>query len=276
MAASRFLRYIPENPMQGPDVRAVQEQLRNLGFYHGLLSGIFDEETVNAVAEFQSARRLTPDGIVGPRTYAALWSGYVVGAVSEKPLITIDLAQRKLYYRRGAVQRTYDVAIGAPGTPTPVGHWVITQKAMHPGGPFGSRWMRLNVPWGGYGIHGTNDDSSIGQAVSHGCVRLHNRDVEELYDLVPIGTEVDIVGTAASRVLTPGQADGPEVAAVQEMLQALGLYHGDPDGSYGPATAEAVKRLQAGRRLVADGVVGPTTYHALVAASDQIRGATEP
>ena len=52
--------------------------------------------------------------------------------------------------------------------------------------------MQLNVPWGIYGIHGTDKPWSIGQAVSHGCVRMYNQDAEELYGKVPVGTPVRI------------------------------------------------------------------------------------
>ncbi len=59
------------------------------------------------------------------------------------------------------------------------------------GGGFGSRWMGLNVPWGGkYGIHGTNQPGSIGFNASAGCIRMRNKDVEELYNLVEYNTTV--------------------------------------------------------------------------------------
>jgi L,D-transpeptidase ErfK/SrfK len=57
-----------------------------------------------------------------------------------------------------------------------------------PGNPLGTRAMYLNAP--GIRIHGTWDDSSIGTAASHGCIRMHVQDSEELYPLVPIGTPV--------------------------------------------------------------------------------------
>jgi hypothetical protein len=64
--------------------------------------------------------------------------------------------------------------------------------------PFGTRQRRIDAVLGthklelgdGYLIHGTDDDSSIGGAVSHGCVRMYNDDVEALYRLVPVGTPV--------------------------------------------------------------------------------------
>jgi len=54
--------------------------------------------------------------------------------------------------------------------------------------------MGLNVPWGIYGIHGTNKPWTIGQFASHGCIRMRNKDVEELFEWIPVGTNVLIEG----------------------------------------------------------------------------------
>jgi len=153
-AASRFLRYVPEDPMWGPDVRGVQERLRALGFYAGPLDGIYARATFDAVVALQAVRGIEADGIVGPTTYAALGTGPTPPSIGERgPMINIDLEQRRLYWNEGGVaRRTYSVAVGSPATPTPVGRWVVVEKALEPGGPFGTRWMRLNVPWGGYPI----------------------------------------------------------------------------------------------------------------------------
>jgi lipoprotein-anchoring transpeptidase ErfK/SrfK len=75
-------------------------------------------------------------------------------------------------------------------TSTPSGTFSIINKAPNPGGPFGSMWLGLSKPH--YGIHGTNNPASIGKNVSHGCIRMYNRDVNELARLVPIGTPVYI------------------------------------------------------------------------------------
>ena len=62
--------------------------------------------------------------------------------------------------------------------------------------------MPISIP--GYGIHGTNDESSIGKQLTAGCVRMHNDDVVELYDIVPKGTVVEIIdGTEVTDV--PGK-----------------------------------------------------------------------
>lgn len=108
--------------------------------------------------------------------------------------IVINTKQHTLtLYKDNNVYKVYKVGVGKPSTPTPKGNFKIINLAVNPGGPFGVRWLGLNVPGGGYGIHGTNNPSSIGYAVSNGCVRMHNKDVMELSKIVPIGTEVKII-----------------------------------------------------------------------------------
>jgi LysM repeat protein len=62
---------------------------------------------------------------------------------------------------------------------------------------YGTRWMGLSKP--NYGIHGTNNPSSIGKAVSLGCIRMYNQDIESIFSMVSLGTPVDIIsGTKGS------------------------------------------------------------------------------
>ncbi|WP_249727559.1 L,D-transpeptidase, partial [Bacillus paralicheniformis] len=88
------------------------------------------------------------------------------------------------------LQNDYPIAVGRIIHERAVGSFIIINKAPNPGGPFGTMWMSLSKEH--YGIHGTNDPSSIGHAASHGCIRMQNQDVEELASIVPIGTEVAI------------------------------------------------------------------------------------
>lgn len=105
--------------------------------------------------------------------------------------IIVDLSDRTLYLLDGnKVLRGFPVGIGKMLTQTPVGEYTIINKAPNPGGPFGAYWMGLSRPH--YGIHGTNDPSSIGGEVSHGCIRMFNQDVVQLAGIVPIGTRVTI------------------------------------------------------------------------------------
>jgi lipoprotein-anchoring transpeptidase ErfK/SrfK len=104
-------------------------------------------------------------------------------------LIHTTRRQLELYEGNRRIQQ-YPIAIGKVATPTPHGRYTIATKSVYPGGVFGSRWMGLSLP--GYGIHGTNNPSSIGQAVSKGCIRMYNHDVENLFRYVEIGTPVII------------------------------------------------------------------------------------
>lgn len=88
------------------------------------------------------------------------------------------------------VLKKYPIAVGKMLTPTPSGAYKIINKQRNPGGPFGAFWMGLSKPH--YGIHGTNNPSSIGKNVSHGCIRMHNKDVLELATKVSVGTKVVI------------------------------------------------------------------------------------
>lgn len=105
--------------------------------------------------------------------------------------IIVDLSQRMLYLLdNDVVIRGFPVGIGKMLTESPLGDFTIINKQPNPGGPFGVFWMGLSKPH--YGIHGTNDPSSIGREVSHGCIRMHNEDVLTLSAIVPIGTQVTI------------------------------------------------------------------------------------
>jgi lipoprotein-anchoring transpeptidase ErfK/SrfK len=128
-------------------------------------------------------------------------------------VIVIRLSQERLYlYNQMKLEKTYSVATGQPIYPTPTGHFEIITKEVDPtwinpardtwgkdeppkigpgpGNPLGTRAMALSAP--GILIHGTPEDWSIGHAASHGCIRMHMWDVEQLFTLVTVGTPVII------------------------------------------------------------------------------------
>jgi lipoprotein-anchoring transpeptidase ErfK/SrfK len=119
--------------------------------------------------------------------------------------IYISLGRRALsLYAGGELKGTWLCAVGLPARPTPKGKFRVTSMLKNPDwswqgrsippGPkngLGSRFLGISKP--SYGIHGTNDPESIGKALSHGCVRMHNRDAEALYDMVTVGTPVTII-----------------------------------------------------------------------------------
>lgn len=124
--------------------------------------------------------------------------------------ISIDLITRRLSYFEGKRQvKLYPVGVGKAATPTPTGSYAVVVKLMHPGGMLGTRWMGLSISSGNYGIHGTNNPSSIGGYVSNGCVRMHNHHVEELFPMVSVGTPVEIMkGAGGAKQIYPSGNPG--------------------------------------------------------------------
>jgi len=118
--------------------------------------------------------------------------------------IVVSITDRKLaVLQADRVVKIFPTAVGAPASPSPVGvykivnsipepTWYYKGKIVGPGkaNPLGSRWLGLSIK--GYGIHGTNAPSSIGHNASHGCVRMRNKDVEELFGMVGIGDQVEL------------------------------------------------------------------------------------
>jgi lipoprotein-anchoring transpeptidase ErfK/SrfK len=119
--------------------------------------------------------------------------------------IVVSFPDRKLALLDGdRVIKIYDVAVGAPVSPSPGGEFQIVQRLENPGyykpgvviapgkgNPLGTRWMGLNVK--GLGIHGTNRPDSIGKNASHGCIRLRNSDIEDLFARVQVGDRVSLI-----------------------------------------------------------------------------------
>jgi hypothetical protein len=126
---------------------------------------------------------------------------------------TYLLVSRETYalrlYKHLKLVKTYGIAVGMQGLDTPAGLYDIDDKQIDPSwhvpnsawagdlagrvippgpdDPIKSRWMGF---WDGAGIHGTSEDWSIGHAASHGCIRMHIWDVEDLYPRVPLHTPI--------------------------------------------------------------------------------------
>jgi len=180
--------------------------------------------------------------------------------------IKIDLFKSKLYViEDNQIKKVFPVAIGTELSPTPVGQFEIIEKSKAWGGGFGSRWLGLDVSWGVYGIHGTNKPYLIGQNVSSGCIRMNNNDVEQLYEMIPIGTKVHIKGslTGTGKGELSNLAIGSKgnlVLLVQNRLKAMGLYDGMIDGIYDINTYNAIKEFQELNELTVNGVVAFREY----------------
>ncbi len=122
--------------------------------------------------------------------------------VSRRIVISIP-DHRLILMEDGRAVRMFDVAVGKPSTPSPKGEFRVVSRVQHPtwfgpkqtvppgkANPLGTRWLGLSAR--GYGIHGTNAPNSIGKSASHGCIRMRNADVEQLFELVAVGTPVEL------------------------------------------------------------------------------------
>jgi hypothetical protein len=153
--------------------------------------------------------------------------------------IIVSLLDRKLMLPEdGRLLKVYPVAVGSRKTPSPVGQfkvvsrvtsptWYHEGKVIAPGrsNPVGSRWIGLSLK--GYGIHGTNAPSSIGHAVSHGCIRMRRSDLEHLFEAVRPGDPVEIQAETDghfAKVLNSRQqgtaGSPPEATATRQQVTA--------------------------------------------------------
>lgn len=184
-------------------------------------------------------------------------------------VILIQVDEKTLFLLEdGEVVKKYTIATGKSGYSSPIGNWKIVNKGWNWGKGFGARWLGLNVPWGSYGIHGTNQEWKIGQSVSHGCIRMHNRDVKDLYDRVDVGTPVIIRnGPYGSfgmgfKTLLPGQR-GSDVMAVQQRLKELGHYDGAVSGIYNESLKMALHQFQRTHGLPVENKITHDDYTAM-------------
>lgn len=252
----------------GEDIKELQSFLKRENLYTAEVSGAYDLLTVEAVKRFQKRNYLPITGRVDSITWQFLGQVMATTVSTTPPLgdlhVIIDTTYRQLIV---LVDKhpfaTFPVAIGKFETPTPVGDWKIISKGVWSGG-FGTRWLGLSVPFGIYGVHGTNKPWSIGRRESHGCIRMFNRDVEKLYQWVKVGTPVHIIGDPfiGKRRLVRGEK-GSDVMFLQKRLKQLGLYEMNTDGIFGFGTEQAVISFQKQNGLAVTGQIGWNEYVAL-------------
>jgi len=151
-------------------------------------------------------------------------------------VVVVSIPDRRLaVMENGNVLATFPVAVGAAVSPSPTGEFQIVSRVANPwyyhrgsvvpsgkDNPVGTRWLGLSQPR--YGIHGTNAPRSIGHAVSHGCIRLRNRDMEQLFTMLKVGDSVEIRGERDEQVaqIFGSGADDTTVAAAEVPAQNSG------------------------------------------------------
>lgn len=269
--------YLTNPNIEGEAIWLLQARLKELGF-DIIPDGIYSANTSSIVRLFQTANSLEDTGLVNEVVWKALMAsdlGEPCLTEGKKLLdgkVIIEIETTKLIltvYQDGNEIIKYPIAVGKSSTPSPLGEWRIVQKSLNWGNGFGTRWLGLNVPWGIYGIHGTNKPGSIGNYASHGCIRMLNRDVEKLYPTIPLGATVKILeeGKMFPKNIKPislkNGSSGQQVVYAQSRLKELGYEFDRADGRYGNMTELAVKYYQAWNGLEATGVMDETTYQAM-------------
>ena len=151
------------------------------------------------VAALEALAQEQKGGRLGPNT-----SADSVSKSRPDLRIVVSISDRKLaLLENGRVVKIYPVAVGAEVSPSPAGEFKIVHhipqptyyapgKVIPPGpaNPLGTRWLGLSQK--SFGIHGTNEPGSIGRNSSHGCIRMRNRDVEDLFERVRAGDRVEL------------------------------------------------------------------------------------
>lgn len=178
--------------------------------------------------------------------------------------IVINLASRSLaLYDNNQKISLYPIGAGKVTTPTPVGYYSVLEKDENPEwvdpedptvsipsgekNPLGYRWMQF---YGNYGIHGTNRPETIGGYVSNGCVRMREKDVEDLFNRVSVGTSVEIMynrvviekipdNTIVYYIYPDGYNRQPlDIAAINNWLAGFGVRDFESD-------ADIAEKIQA-------------------------------
>jgi len=191
-------------------------------------------------AQFTSAALLFAAFTLCANTIAAQTPTTGVAKSAAHPVrrIVVSFPDRKLALLEGdRVIKTYNVAIGASISPSPSGEFQIAQRLENPTydhsgvvigpgakNPLGPRWIGLNVK--GFGIHGTNRPDSVGKDASHGCIRLRNHDIEDLFARVQVGDRVSLIAEhtdETTRLFGPTplpQANAPETLQASSAVPA--------------------------------------------------------
>ncbi|HEV2617987.1 MAG TPA: L,D-transpeptidase [Candidatus Acidoferrales bacterium] len=145
--------------------------------------------------------------------------------------IVVSIPDRKLaVVENGRVVLKFAISVGAPESPSPAGEFRVINRVenpvyYHPGdviparpdNPVGPRWIGLSIK--GYGIHGTNEPRLIGRDVSHGCIRLRNRDVKRLFARVRVGDVVELHATRDAQTARYFGTDLPHVLLASALEQ---------------------------------------------------------
>jgi peptidoglycan hydrolase-like protein with peptidoglycan-binding domain len=256
---------------QGPSVRNLQQQLQRVGFYQAPVTQIYDFPTEDAVRRFQKAAGLPVDGVVGTSTLQKLqnWRPKAVNAttVPKKPTTSNQATQATLV----STQTTKPNSTNRTASKTTVATASKRSNSNYLSrGDEGENVRVIQERLRVAGFYFGNATGIFGPITEEAVKRF-----QQAYNLDADG----VVGPATLRKLPPvGVGDGEDapkavierdklrigdrgeaVRILQAQLIKAGYLQGEPNGYYGPNTADAVRRFQAANYLAASGIAGPTT-----------------
>lgn len=223
---------------------AAGDSLYELGLRYGL-----------AIEHFAFANHL-PAQLAVPRTgEITVPSRRILPANAPSDGLVVNLPERGVFlFRNGQFDKFYPVAIGQPGRfATPTGQFELVSRVKDPtwmppewaglgkdtvvpagaNNPLGDRWMGLSMP--GLGLHSTTQPMSIGQAASHGCMRMYPAMSHDLFDRVKVGMPVRVeyepvklgrdpeTGSLCLSIFPDVYGRCPLQARAQELLTAAGV-----------------------------------------------------
>lgn len=178
----------------GPAVAALQHRLATLGYQSRQQSGHYDSETMHAVTAFEKVNGLPRDGVAGPAVMDAL--AHPAVPAQRHPhsglAVEVDLTRQvAVVFNDGAVLRIYDVCTGKPSTPTPPGSYQVQYKidGMHHAA-LGPMWRPVYFRAGGFAFHGA--EPVLTTPSSHGCVRMTDPAMNELFGMLTKGVPVTV------------------------------------------------------------------------------------
>ena len=213
MAAKKAYQELVNNFSGSSDIMNWQKKTEDLGI-RLLFSPVLTPKSIayeikpgDSLAKIAREFKTTPELITKSNNISGdkIFPGKKIKVWNAPLNIVVDKSQNILMLKSDdEIIKTYPVSTGTNNS-TPTGTFKVVNKLQNPtwfkagtvvpsgssDNVLGTRWLGFDLP--GYGIHGTVDPQNLGKQVTQGCVRMANTDVEELYIIIPVGTEVAIV-----------------------------------------------------------------------------------
>ncbi|WP_138504154.1 peptidoglycan-binding domain-containing protein [Nostoc sp. PA-18-2419] len=257
---------------QGERVSELQAALKLLGYYSGVVDGIYSENTASAVSRFKQAAGLNPDGIVDASTWQRLFpkesvastvpsSGQVFNSATNFPVPTQSSNVTKVANPSNPSRQAVTQVSTKPNPPKKA----VTQANTSPKPPKKAVTQAATSPEPKPATP-RQAQKTPNRTTSNTRTRSTTRTEQTTRTQSNTSTQQTpgIQYTSEGLpILRPGLR-GSEVIKLQKQLKKLGYLKGDIDGDFGPTTEEAVKAVQKRYGLEADGVVGGATWEIIL------------